>query len=188
IPAVFDHATNTCLSGGVEIRGCQASIAPRRPPSHAAPTLESYRFVPFVTTERTEVHEDLCFLANLILQNHSNSEISIGDTTMSSDSLPMDKKLSYKLFDSLRNHPNTSVSCTIQSAGIEDAPDVQDLNVVPALTEKVHILFADEYENGSTLTKDQSFLVIPNESTTKTKMHANGSQLTMSTPSSGCKK
>jgi len=36
-------------SGGIELRGMKASLAPRRQQSQAAPKLEKYTFVPYYT-------------------------------------------------------------------------------------------------------------------------------------------
>lgn len=36
-------------SGGIELRGMKASLAPRRQQSQAAPKLEKYSFVPYAT-------------------------------------------------------------------------------------------------------------------------------------------
>jgi len=36
-------------SGGIELRGMKASLAPRRQQSQAAPKLEQYTFVPYTT-------------------------------------------------------------------------------------------------------------------------------------------
>jgi len=35
-------------SGGIELRGMKASLAPRRQQSQAAPKLEKYTFVPYI--------------------------------------------------------------------------------------------------------------------------------------------
>lgn len=39
------------VSGGVEMRGLKASLAPRRQQQQASPKLEKYTFVPFETNK-----------------------------------------------------------------------------------------------------------------------------------------
>lgn len=48
IPIVMDNVINVCLSGGVEIKGLKANVAPRHPLQQSLPILESYQFVPFI--------------------------------------------------------------------------------------------------------------------------------------------
>jgi len=38
-------------SGGVELRGLKASLAPRRQQAQAAPKLEKYTFVPYISNK-----------------------------------------------------------------------------------------------------------------------------------------
>lgn len=47
VPVLMDQVINVCLSGGVEMKGLKASMAPRRPAQQSAPVLEEYHFVPF---------------------------------------------------------------------------------------------------------------------------------------------
>lgn len=48
VKVVVDRVLDTCVAGGVEILGLHATVAPRRQQQQAAPTLEEFRFVPYV--------------------------------------------------------------------------------------------------------------------------------------------
>lgn len=47
ISVVNDKVISVCLSGGVEMKGLKANIAPRRQVHQNTPVLEEYHFVPF---------------------------------------------------------------------------------------------------------------------------------------------
>lgn len=49
IPVNMYRSIDVIKSGGIEICGMKASLAPRRQQSQAAPKLEKYTFVPFVS-------------------------------------------------------------------------------------------------------------------------------------------
>lgn len=48
VPVYMYRDINVIKSGGVEMRGLKASLAPRRTGGQSAPTMETYKFVPFV--------------------------------------------------------------------------------------------------------------------------------------------
>lgn len=50
IPVYMYRDINVIKSGGVEMRGLKASLAPRRTGGQSAPTMETYKFIPFVGT------------------------------------------------------------------------------------------------------------------------------------------
>lgn len=47
VPVHMYRDIDVIKSGGVELRGMKASLAPRRQQSQAAPKLEKYTFVPY---------------------------------------------------------------------------------------------------------------------------------------------
>lgn len=47
VPVYMYRDIDVIKSGGVELRGMKASLAPRRQQSQAAPKLEKYKFVPY---------------------------------------------------------------------------------------------------------------------------------------------
>lgn len=47
-------------SGGIELRGMKASLAPRRQQSQASPKLEKYSFVPYATDK--VIFSLMCFI------------------------------------------------------------------------------------------------------------------------------
>lgn len=58
-------------SGGIELRGMKASLAPRRQQSQAAPKLEKYTFVPFATDKVNflfHVYFFILFYKNMVLK------------------------------------------------------------------------------------------------------------------------
>lgn len=63
-------------SGGIELRGMKASLAPRRQQSQAAPKLEKYSFVPytakvifFLVNSKVKLHFIYYYVIFLILFN-----------------------------------------------------------------------------------------------------------------------
>lgn len=60
VPVYMYKDINVIKSGGVEMRGLKASLAPRRSGTQSAPTLERYIFVPFINPqELSDVSDDL---------------------------------------------------------------------------------------------------------------------------------
>lgn len=51
IPVNMYRSIDVIKSGGIEICGMKASLAPRRQQSQAAPKLEKYTFVPYTTNK-----------------------------------------------------------------------------------------------------------------------------------------
>jgi len=49
VPVYMYRDIDVIKSGGIELRGMKASLAPRRQQSQAAPKLEKYTFVPYNT-------------------------------------------------------------------------------------------------------------------------------------------
>lgn len=70
VPVVMDRTINACVSGGVEMKGIKASLAPRRQGQQAPPTLEEYCFIPYEETKvisrtpdvskKLNLYNDLC--------------------------------------------------------------------------------------------------------------------------------
>lgn len=97
VSVAMDRVINVCLSGGVELKGLKASMAPRRPAQQSAPTLEEYHFVPFVEKkclngrEKTEQilkqYTELC--TNYIIQK-TKSLVSQGASFLPNQALLAD--------------------------------------------------------------------------------------------------
>lgn len=47
VPVYMYRDIDVIKSGGIELRGMKASLAPRRQQSQAAPKLEKYSFIPY---------------------------------------------------------------------------------------------------------------------------------------------
>lgn len=61
VPVYMYRDVDVIKSGGVELRGMKASLAPRRQQSQASPKLERYTFVPYVSDKVSVSHFPLTF-------------------------------------------------------------------------------------------------------------------------------
>ena len=100
-------------SGGIELRGMKASLAPRRQQSQAAPKHERYTFVPYENTHalvedpvRAKLHA-LTVLMQIARENLGGIKIKVAEVTgeRSSEAL-----MSPTVLDILCSEPQLSVS------------------------------------------------------------------------------
>lgn len=56
LPVYMFRDVDVIKSGGVELRGMKASLAPRRQQSQASPKLERYTFVPYISDKVSVTH------------------------------------------------------------------------------------------------------------------------------------
>lgn len=90
VPVYMYKDINVIKSGGVELRGLKASLAPRRSGTQSAPTLERYAFVPFNNTldlsknnDRARTHA-VTVAVHLAIENSSGAlKVKVADVVES---------------------------------------------------------------------------------------------------------
>ncbi|XP_050423114.1 fatty acid synthase-like isoform X2 [Adelges cooleyi] len=76
VPVYMYRDIDVIKSGGVELRGMKASLAPRRQQSQAAPKLEKYTFVPYVSEKLTppiDVINTFAIFLQIVLENSAGA-------------------------------------------------------------------------------------------------------------------
>lgn len=112
-------------SGGIELRGMKASLAPRRQQVQAAPKLEKYQFVPYENSQALSEDADkskqqaLTVLAQTVLENSAGA-LKIKAAEVAVDR-PIESVLGPVIKDILEREPMTSVEYTVVTSGPVDA-------------------------------------------------------------------
>lgn len=75
VPVYMYKNINVIKSGGIEMHGLRATLAPKRSGTQSAPILERYVFVPFENVQQSEEHEDevVPILTQLVIENSSGA-------------------------------------------------------------------------------------------------------------------
>ncbi|XP_063931279.1 fatty acid synthase [Zophobas morio] len=104
-------------SGGIELRGMKASLAPRRQQTQASPKLEKYQFVPFENTislnendERARAHA-LTVLSQTVLENSSGA-LKLKVTEVATGR-PLESLLTPAIKNIMEREPMLSVEATV---------------------------------------------------------------------------
>ncbi|XP_018336014.1 fatty acid synthase [Agrilus planipennis] len=111
-------------SGGIELRGMKASLAPRRQQTQAAPKLEKYQFVPFENNQQLSESQDkskteaLTVLSQLVLENSGGAlKLKVAEVA---GVKPAEALLANEIKDILESEPMLSVD---YAAIVSSEPD-----------------------------------------------------------------
>lgn len=115
-PVYMYRDVNVCKSGGIELRGLKASLAPRRLQTQSAPKLEKYQFIPY---ENNQVFSDdpekaryqtLTVLLQTVLEN-STGALKLKVSEVAQERSP-ESLLSPVVVKVLESEPMMTVECT----------------------------------------------------------------------------
>lgn len=121
VPVQMHRAVGIIKSGGVELRGMKASLAPRRQQTQAAPKLEKYQFVPLQNT--APLNEDfekakyqaLTAAVQVVLENSSGAmKIKVVEVA---GERPVESVLATIVKDALELEPMVACDYTIVTTG-----------------------------------------------------------------------
>lgn len=133
VPVTSYRNISVIKSGGVEIRGMKASLAPRRQQAQAPPKLEKYQFVPFENP--TPLAEDndkarqqaLTVLLQLVLENSSGA-LKLKATEVIADR-PIESALGPQIVDILEREPMVAVDYTVVNSKVDDVSSLDALGI-----------------------------------------------------------
>ncbi|KAK9502678.1 hypothetical protein O3M35_011399 [Rhynocoris fuscipes] len=158
-------------SGGVEIRGMKASLAPRRQQTQADPKLEQYSFVPYMNKKEMNVDDALTVALQIILENSNATKIKAYEIA--------NKRQPEQLFtptvvNILESEPQISVEITLVSSNVENYTGIaekvgaktlkKDLNN-ESVTDNSHVVIGSalvsegNLENILSLIKENGFII-----------------------------
>lgn len=113
IPVRFNKDINVVKCGGLDIRGLNPSIVPRRL-NHKQPTLEKYQFIPYFTNKlkNFQLNETqiLTIFTHIITQNAASKYLKINEVTFNR---PVESLLSTTLKSLFESEPLMSVDSTV---------------------------------------------------------------------------
>lgn len=125
VPVTSYRNISVIKSGGVEIRGMKASLAPRRQQAQAAPKLEKYQFVPYenpipLSEDNDKARQQaLTVLLQLVLENSSGAlKLKASEVVVDR---PIESALGPQIVDILEREPMVAVDYTVVSPGPVDA-------------------------------------------------------------------
>ncbi|XP_046659342.1 fatty acid synthase isoform X2 [Homalodisca vitripennis] len=113
VPVYMYRDIDVIKSGGVELRGMKASLAPRRQQTQAPPKLEQYTFVPYINDKVMPVQQALTSLVQLALENSSGA-LKMKVVELGTDRMP-ENLLAPTIIDILESEPMLSVEYTVAS-------------------------------------------------------------------------
>jgi len=140
VNVIVDRELDTCSSGGVQILGLHATVAPKRQNRQAAPTLEEFHFVPYLEEEiyngaslksETKVEQllqrSLKTSLDIVLENSGTSKLNIVEISNGGD--PMFQHV-IKL---LNTQPMLRLDYTLTGPGLDDLDSdvLEDLDIKP---------------------------------------------------------
>ncbi|XP_049809979.1 fatty acid synthase isoform X1 [Schistocerca nitens] len=134
IPVHMYRNINILKSGGIELRGLKASLAPRRQQTQAPPKLEQYTFVPYANVSKKEVtiedgarvrQQALTVCLQIALEN-SGGALKMKVAEVADDRQP-ETLLAPVIIDILESEPILTVDMTVASAN----PDLFASTVEP---------------------------------------------------------
>jgi fatty acid synthase len=168
-------------SGGIELRGMKASLAPRRQQTQTSPKLEKYQFVPFENTvaltenqERAKI-QALTVLLETVLENSSGalklkvSEVATGR--------PIESILAPTVKDILEREPMLSVDATVITPELIDTSALESYEIkhvqkdftLGAVDQNVHLVIvadalthnrSDMIESAAASVKEGGFVLL----------------------------
>lgn len=125
VPVTSYRNISVIKSGGVEIRGMKASLAPRRQQAQAPPKLEKYQFIPYDNqnplSEDTEKarQQVLTALLQLVLENSSGAlKLKASEVVVDR---PIESALGPQIVEILEREPMVAVDYTVVNSGAVDA-------------------------------------------------------------------
>uniref|UniRef100_A0A8D8PNC5 Fatty acid synthase n=1 Tax=Cacopsylla melanoneura TaxID=428564 RepID=A0A8D8PNC5_9HEMI len=119
IPVNMYRNIDIIKSGGVELRGMKASLAPRRTQSQAAPKLEQYTFVPYNSVDKAvDVKKALTILSQLVLENSAGA-LKLKIVELGSDK-SAETAFANALVPILETEPMLSVELTVATNAAEN--------------------------------------------------------------------
>lgn len=142
-------------SGGIELRGMKASLAPRRQQAQNDPKLEKYQFVPFETTKPMCENEEkariytLTSLLQLVLEN-SNGALKLKVAEVAASGI--ENILALKLQEILEKEPMVTVDMTV----------ICDLPLDTSALEPAGVKFAQKDANTAQIDQNLHLVVLEN--------------------------
>ncbi|KAI5717132.1 hypothetical protein M8J77_000765 [Diaphorina citri] len=119
VPVAMYRDIDVIKSGGVELRGMKASLAPRRQQSQAPPKLEQYTFVPYNAIDKAiDVKRALTILSQLVLENSAGA-LKLKIAEIASDKTA-ETAFANTLIPILESEPMLSVDLTVHSNAPEN--------------------------------------------------------------------
>nr|XP_018905067.1 PREDICTED: fatty acid synthase [Bemisia tabaci]XP_018905075.1 PREDICTED: fatty acid synthase [Bemisia tabaci] len=157
---VFKHkGIEITKSGGVEIRGLKASLAPRRGGAQAPPKLEQYAFIPYVTEKVTPSIDNFRALTaslQIALEN-SGGPVKMKVAEVATDRQP-DNLLAAHVVKILESEPLLTVELNVVTNSAEALTPVLEPLGIKTLTKDVtagpvdqncHLVVATDYLNNA---------------------------------------
>ncbi|CAH0546412.1 unnamed protein product [Brassicogethes aeneus] len=120
-------------SGGIELRGMKASLAPRRQQTQNAPKLETYKFTPFESNQAVKDDSDkakvntLTVLLQTVLENSSGA-LKLKVAEVCTDK-PVEAALAPMVTDILEKEPMLSVEAIVVSSAPVDMTTLEPMGV-----------------------------------------------------------
>lgn len=120
-------------SGGIELRGMKASLAPRRQQTQSAPKMEKYQFTPYISSvPPSEDHEKakLQALTNAlhIIMENSGGAMKIKLTEVGNER-PVESFLTPKLQEIIESEPILTADCTVVTSTAVDMTTLEPLGI-----------------------------------------------------------
>lgn len=133
-PSVYMYRNISVIkSGGIELRGMKASLAPRRQQAQSAPKLEKYQFVPFENSVPLSENQDkaksqaLTVLLQTVLENSSGAlKLKIAEVA---SGRPVESVLAPNLKDILEREPMLSVDASIVTSAPIDTSSLDNSGI-----------------------------------------------------------
>lgn len=127
VPVYMYRNIDVIKSGGVELRGMKASLAPRRQLSQAPPKLEEYTFVPYVSDKPVDPAKALTVLLQVALENSAGAlkmkVVEVGNNRQT------DSLFASDIVDILESEPQLSVEVTVTSDSDEALAVLEPLGI-----------------------------------------------------------
>ncbi|XP_054286913.1 fatty acid synthase-like [Macrosteles quadrilineatus] len=117
LPVYMYRDIDIIKSGGVELRGMKASLAPRRQQTQAPPKLEQYTFVPLTGDKPLPTQYALTSLLQLALENSAGA-LKLKVVELGTDRVP-ENILAPQIIDILEAEPMLSVEYSVVSGAPE---------------------------------------------------------------------
>lgn len=137
VPVTSYRNISVIKSGGVEIRGMKASLAPRRQQAQAPPKLEKYQFVPYESASPLSEDNDkarqqaLTALLQLVLENSSGAlKLKAAEAVVDR---PIESALGPQIVDILEREPMVAVDYTVVSSSPVDASSLEASGIKTAI-------------------------------------------------------